>query len=107
MATVAVTDDSFKADVLESDKAVLVDFWAEWCGPCRVMEPILEELSDDKADTLIVSKLNVDENPETAGTYGVMSIPTMIVFKGGQPVGQIVGALPKDDLIEKLQGVLS
>ena len=104
--TKTVTDASFAADVLESDKPVLVDFWAEWCGPCRKVAPILEEIAGENADRLTVAKLNVDENPETAGRYGVTSIPTMSVFRGGEVVKQIVGAKPKAMLLRDLDGII-
>ena len=102
MATKNVTDASFAADVLQSDKPVLVDFWAEWCGPCRMVGPILEEISNEHGDKLTIVKLNVDENPSIAANYGVSSIPTMNVFQGGEVVKQIVGAKPKAKLLEDL-----
>lgn len=102
MATKNVTDATFTADVLNSDKPVLVDFWAEWCGPCRMVGPILEEISNEHGDKLTIVKLNVDENPSIAANYGVSSIPTMNVFKGGEVVKQIVGAKPKAKLLEDL-----
>jgi len=102
MATREVTDASFAADVLNSDKPVLVDFWAEWCGPCRMVGPILEEISNEHGGKLTILKLNVDENPSIAANYGVSSIPTMNVFKGGEVVKQIVGAKPKAKLLEDL-----
>ena len=101
-----VTDANFQAEVLESETPVLVDFWAAWCGPCRVIAPHLEELNDEK-DNLRVVKLNVDENPETAAQYQVMSIPTLIVFKGGQAAKTIVGALPKKRLEEEIEPALA
>ena len=104
--TRAVTDDSFTADVLEQDKVVLVDFWAEWCGPCRQVAPILEEIAGEHAETLTVVKLNVDENPRTAADYGVTSIPTLNVYKGGQVVKSIVGAKPKAMLLKDLEGYI-
>ena len=100
-----VTDANFQAEVLESDTAVLVDFWAPWCGPCRVIAPHLEELNAEKDDLRVV-KLNVDENPATAAQYNVMSIPTLIAFKHGQVAKQIVGALPKKRLEEEIQPAL-
>lgn len=102
MAIQHVTDADFQQEVLNNDKPVLVDFWAEWCGPCRVMEPVLEDISSSMADKLVVSKLNVDENPEITQQFQVMSIPTMILFKGGQPVDQLVGAMPKEAVVNKL-----
>jgi thioredoxin 1 len=102
-----VTDDSFQAEVLESEQPVLVDFWAPWCGPCRVVAPVLEEIAAEQADKLRIVKLNVDDNQRTAAQYGVMSIPTMIVFKNGQPAKTIVGAYPKKRLEAELEPVLS
>ena len=102
METVQITDADFQQQVTQNDKAVLVDFWAEWCQPCKVMEPALEAISDEMADKLVVAKLNVDENPETAQQFQVMSIPTMILFKDGQAVDQLVGAMPKDAVVNKL-----
>ncbi len=101
-----VTDSNFQAEVLESDIPVLVDFWAPWCGPCRVVAPVLEEIAGERDDLRIV-KLNTDENPQTAGSYGIMSIPTMILFKHGQPVKQIVGAKPKRALEAELVPALA
>ncbi len=100
--TTTVTDASFANDVLQSDKTVLVDFWAEWCGPCRMVAPVLEEIASENSDKLIVAKLNVDENPQTAANYGVVSIPTLNVYKGGEVVKQIVGAKPKQALLKDL-----
>jgi thioredoxin 1 len=104
--TVTVTDQSFRDDVLSSDKLVLVDFWATWCGPCRMVAPVLEEIAAEHADNLTVAKLDVDANPKTATEYQVMSIPTLILFKGGEPVKQIVGAKPKAALMADLAGYL-
>jgi thioredoxin 1 len=104
--TQTITDQSFATDVLGADKPVLVDFWAEWCGPCKMIAPSLEELSQTMADKVTITKLNIDENPETPGKYGVRGIPTMLLFKNGEPVAQKVGALPKSQLAAWLEGVL-
>jgi thioredoxin 1 len=101
-----VTDNNFAAEVLEAGQPVLVDFWAPWCGPCRIIAPHLEEL-DSERDDLTVVKLNVDENPETAAKYGIMSIPTLILFKNGQVAKQVIGALPKARLQQELEPALA
>jgi thioredoxin 1 len=101
-----VTDGNFQAEVLENDKAVLVDFWAPWCGPCRVIAPSLEEIAAEREDLRIV-KLNVDDNQATAARYDVMSIPTLILFKNGEPAHKIVGALPKSRLVQELEPALA
>ncbi len=95
---IAVTDDSFQKEVLESTEPTLVDFWASWCGPCKMIGPIFEELSNQYAGQVKFAKVNVDENPKTPATYGVRGIPTIIMFKGGKIVDQIVGAVPKGQL---------
>lgn len=104
-AAKTVTEATFAADVLASAKPVLVDFWAEWCGPCKMVSPILEEIAAEHP-SLVVAKLNVDENPQLAATYGVTSIPTMHVFQGGQIVKTIIGAKPKQALVADLAAYL-
>jgi thioredoxin 1 len=101
-ATVTVTDDSFADDVLSSPTPVLVDFWATWCGPCRMVAPVLEEIAADKAGSLTVAKVDVDANPGTARDFQVVSIPTMILFKDGKPVTRIVGAKGKAALLREI-----
>ncbi|XRQ07298.1 thioredoxin [Actinomadura welshii] len=98
----AVTDADFASEVLDNDKPVLVDFWAEWCGPCRMVAPILEEISEEHGDKIDIVKLNIDENPKVPQQYGVMQIPTMNVYKGGEVVKQIMGAKPKAALLKDL-----
>jgi thioredoxin 1 len=100
--TAAVTDETFLADVLQHDKPVIVDFWAAWCGPCRAVDPILDEIAGDHADKVKIVKLNVDENPQTTASYGVTSIPTINVYQGGRVVKTIIGAKPKAALLRDL-----
>ncbi|MEC3911265.1 thioredoxin [Sphingobium sp. CR2-8] len=106
MATKAVTDLSFKDDVINSDKPVLVDFWAEWCGPCKMIGPALEEISEELADRVTIAKINIDENPDAPGQYGVRGIPTMILFKNGEAAATKVGAAPKSALKGWIESVL-
>ncbi len=100
--TQAVTDQTFEKDVLQSGTPVLIDFWAEWCGPCRALSPKLEEIAGEMKDKIKIMKLNVDENENTPRKYGIRGIPAMILFKGGQEVGQLVGNHPKDAIVSFL-----
>jgi thioredoxin 1 len=97
-----VTDDGFQTTVLEADTPVLVDFWAEWCVPCHMVSPVVEQLGTEKGDALRVAKLNIDENPQATRTYGVMSIPQLILFKDGQEVARVIGAKPKEQILREL-----
>ena len=102
MAALKLDQNNFKNEVLESSTPVLVDFWAEWCGPCKIISPILDQIATELGGKIKIAKLNVDEAPDLAGEYNVMSIPTLLIFKNGQPVDQIVGAMPKDRLLDKI-----
>ena len=106
MATKAISDSSFATDVLASDKPVLVDFWAEWCGPCKMIGPALEEISDELGEKVTIAKLNIDDHPDAPAKYGVRGIPTMILFKNGQPAATKVGAAPKSQLMGWIVGEL-
>ena len=97
---------NFQEVVLNSDKPVLVDFWAEWCGPCKMIGPLIEELATEYDGKAVIGKLNVDENPDIAATYGIRSIPTLLVFKGGEIVDRIVGAVPKSNIAQKIDNQL-
>ena len=101
-----VTDATFESEVLKSATPVLVDFWAEWCAPCKAIAPIVKEIADDNGDKIKVVKMNIDESPQTPGTYGIRSIPTILMFKDGQVVSQLTGARPKGDFQELVEGVL-
>jgi thioredoxin 1 len=104
---IQVTDQTFDETVINSEKPILVDFWADWCGPCQRIAPVLEELATELEDKLVIGKLDVDDNPDTAQAYGVLSIPTLLLFKGGEPVDRIVGAYPKAQLLQRLEPHLS
>ncbi|OLB75491.1 MAG: thioredoxin [Actinobacteria bacterium 13_2_20CM_2_71_6] len=105
-ATKAVTDETFVSEVLQSDTPVLVDFWAEWCGPCLRVAPVLEEIANEMGDKVKIVKLDIDANPNTARDYRVLSVPTLTVFKDGQPVQSVAGARPKGDLVRLIESAL-
>jgi thioredoxin 1 len=106
MATEKVTDATFDSDVLDAPDPVVVDFWAEWCGPCRMISPALEEIASELGGKVKIAKLNIDENPQTTVKYGVRSIPTLILFKNGEPTSMQVGAAPKGRLADWIKGAI-
>jgi len=103
---IELNDGNFESEVLKSDKPCLVDFWAEWCGPCRMVGPIVEEIAKEYAGKLKVGKLNVDQNSQTAAKYGIMSIPSLLIFNGGKVVDQVIGAVPKKHFVGKIDKIL-
>jgi thioredoxin 1 len=105
--SVLLTDDNFQNEINNSETPVLIDFWAEWCGPCRRVSPIVEEIAEEYGGRLRVGKLNVDENPRATSQYGIRSIPTLIVFKNGEPVDRIIGAVPKRHIVEVVEKALT
>jgi len=106
-AIIEVSDDTFQAEVIESETPVLVDFWAPWCGPCRVVHPVLEQIAEERGEALRIVKLNVDDNQQTAAAFEVLSIPTLILFKGGQVAKKVIGAYPKAKLEAELEPALA
>ena len=106
MAVLHLTEENFDTEVLKSDVPVLVDFWAEWCGPCKMMNPVIEDVAKDFDGRFKVAKVNVDDAQDLAAQFNIMSIPTLLLFKGGQPVEQMIGAMSKDQLIERIKGKL-
>ena len=103
MSVLEITEKNFESEVLKSDLPVLVDFWAEWCGPCRMVAPIVEQISNEMMGKLKVGKVNVDDEQNLALQFNIMSIPTLLIFKGGEPIEQIVGAMPKEQLLAKIK----
>jgi thioredoxin 1 len=102
-----ITDSTFEAEVLQADKPVLVDFWAPWCGPCQMVGPVLDEIAGEKQNAVKIVKINTDENYQFAGKYGVMSLPTLLIFKGGEPVDKLIGAHPKRTIVDRIDQQLN
>lgn len=107
MSEIMITSENFDRTVMQSEKTVLIDFWAGWCGPCRMLAPIIDEIAEEYADTVTVGKINVDEQPQLAAAFGVESIPTLIAFKNGVPLGALVGLQTKESVIDLITGWLS
>jgi thioredoxin 1 len=107
MATSTVSDDTFETEVLQSDTPVIVDFWAEWCGPCKQIGPALEEIAEEMGDKVKVAKLNIDENPSTPGKYGIRAIPTLMIFSGGEVASTQMGAQPKGKLLDWINATIA
>ena len=103
----AITDDTFEAEVLQSDVPVVVDFWTTWCGPCKMIAPILEEVAEELGDKVKIVKVDVDQNNQTAGKYNIMSVPSLLFFKNGEVVDQVVGAVPKAQLLQRIETVVA
>lgn len=104
MSEIMITSENFDRTVMQSEKTVLIDFWADWCGPCRMLAPIIDEIAEEYADTVTVGKINVDEQPQLAAAFGVESIPTLIAFKNGVPLGALVGLQTKESVIDLITG---
>ena len=104
MSEIMITSENFNRTVMQSEKTVLIDFWAGWCGPCRMLAPIIDEIAEEYADTITVGKINVDEQPQLAAAFGVESIPTLIAFKNGVPLGELVGLQTKESVIDLITG---
>ena len=103
---IAITDDTFEAEVIQSELPVVVDFWTTWCGPCKMIAPILEEVAEEMGDKVKICKVDVDQNNQTAGKYNIMSVPSLLFFKNGEVVDQVVGAVPKAQLIQRIEAVV-
>ncbi|MCB5234677.1 MAG: thioredoxin [Candidatus Cloacimonetes bacterium] len=107
MAIIEVNSASFESEVLQCDKPVLIDFWAPWCGPCKALNPVIQKLTEEVGDNVKICKINIDESPDIAGKYSIMSIPTLLIMKGGEPVDQLVGLVQKNKIMDKLNPHIS